>query len=623
MISDQISSAFNWRDFQDSTTIAPALLHDMTTPLLLHNVPAAFGSDTDLATGQSLFTENPLEVPHSTTNPETRRPSESVIRSTSTDSAITSPGFARLRKLLRSGSYSAHVRAVLRYSSTDSFRSSIRSSLRSSVVSLASLANSLKSARMSGNASFQDELVNPALAENEYPLNAAPLSAREKLIWEELIDESMLMLAIASKPTYGAISLVQRPCCNLKVSVSVRHPTSQFWQPNDQATAVCTTCGLGEWHVFALEATKIRISIRANTFAFKGDFNVRDYFGNSPLHFMATRRDCDISDIIAFAHWMLGSKQGAYTALRNTSGETFLHVLSTTVPGVDDFLRLHKILKLFGLSYDMRDFHGCSIAHAIFRMKPIVMRGLRSPEETSRVLSLMNADLNSYDSLGHNFRDDFCAWACSSFPDTETPRLINLACTARTDSRTDNLEFKMKVLDPQFLIRVYGWPFKLKTQSWETKICTWVDKNGDTLLNALLKAWNIGPFLDLVPTEHLEDLVRKLIENGDKTHEIRDRDGNTPLAVATRLGIRPAVMVLLEKKANMHCRSYKGDGILTQAREALSEARLIGDDKLYAEILSCMNLLIDAGAKLNPTERDEWLTPERRAEEKAMEIDEE
>ena len=56
---------------------------------------------------------------------------------------------------------------------------------------------------------------------------------------------------------------------------------------------------------------------------------------------------------------------------------------------------------------------------------------------------------------------------------------------------------------------------------------------------------------------------------------------------------------------------------------ALSEARLISDDKLYAEILSCMNLLIDAGAKPNPTERDEWLTPERRAEEKAMEIDEE
>jgi ankyrin repeat protein len=613
MISDQISSAFNWRDFQDSTTIAPALLHDMTTPLLLRNDPAAFVSDTDLATGQSLFTENPLEVPHSTTNPETRRPSESVIRSTSTDSAITSPGLARLRKLLRSGSYSAHVQAVLRYSSTDSFRSSIRSSIRSSVVSLASLGSSLKSARMSGNGSLRDEPVNPTLAETEYSLNTAPLSAREKLVWKELIDESMLMLAIASKPTYAAISLVQRPCCNLKVSV---------WQPNDHATAVCTTCGLGESHLFALEA-KIGWSIRMNSSDVEGDFNVRDYFGNSPLHIMATRRDGDISDAIAFIRWMLGTKPGAYTATRNTSGETFLHVLSTTVPGVDEFLRLHKILELLRLSYDWRDFHGCSIAHAIFRMQPIGIRRLRSPEETLRVLSLMNADLNSYDSLGHNFRDDFCAWACSSFPDTETPRLINLACTAHTDSRTDNLEFRMKVLDPQFLIRIYGWPFKLKTQSWETKICTWVDKNGDTLLNALLKAWNIGPFLDLVPTEHLEDLVRKLLMNGVETREIRDRDGNTPLAVATRLGIRPAVMVLLETKANVHCRSYKGDGILTQARVALSEARLISDDKLYAEILSCMNLLIDAGAKPNPTERDEWLTPERRAEEKAMEIDEE
>jgi hypothetical protein len=41
-------------------------------------------------------------------------------------------------------------------------------------------------------------------------------------------------------------------------------------------------------------------------------------------------------------------------------------------------------------------------------------------------------------------------------------------------------------------------------------------------------------------------------------------------------------------------------------------AKRKGDTSCYTRILTCINLLTDNGAKLDPTERDEWLLPKFR-----------
>ncbi|KAH8790017.1 hypothetical protein F5882DRAFT_438323 [Hyaloscypha sp. PMI_1271] len=131
---------------------------------------------------------------------------------------------------------------------------------------------------------------------------------------------------------------------------------------------------------------------------------------------------------------------------------------------------------------------------------------------------------------------------------------------------------------------------------------TWIDDSGDTPLTALLKS----PLAATIPADSLRKYVKCMLKFGAEIH-IRDRKGDTALAIAARLGIHSVVTLLLEEGANVHSRDYLGAGILSQTERSLDRAT--GDGKLWAMIWSCRITLIDAGAKEEPTDQDEWMLP--------------
>ena len=87
----------------------------------------------------------------------------------------------------------------------------------------------------------------------------------------------------------------------------------------------------------------------------------------------------------------------------------------------------------------------------------------------------------------------------------------------------------------------------------------------------------------------------------------RDREGNTPLAIAAQRGLRVIVNLLLNKGANENSRDYYKMGILKQMEEQI--ALNTGNRKLWARILGCHIAIVDAGAKVSPTIQDEWMLP--------------
>lgn len=88
---------------------------------------------------------------------------------------------------------------------------------------------------------------------------------------------------------------------------------------------------------------------------------------------------------------------------------------------------------------------------------------------------------------------------------------------------------------------------------------------------------------------------------------MRDRKGDTALAIAARRGFRTIVTLLLKKGSNANCRNYRRVGLLRQTMKSMREAW--GNDRLWAMIYSCHIALIDAGATSDPTDEDEWMLP--------------
>lgn len=123
-----------------------------------------------------------------------------------------------------------------------------------------------------------------------------------------------------------------------------------------------------------------------------------------------------------------------------------------------------------------------------------------------------------------------------------------------------------------------------------TDCIAWVDVNGDTVLFALLKYWSY---------EHdelqLKDMIMEMVRLGAQI-DMRDRQGDTALAIAARRGLRPALLTLIDSGASIHSRNCRGTGSLRQTRKSLRREEESGDDKLYAMVLSCLTCLLDLKA---------------------------
>jgi len=118
----------------------------------------------------------------------------------------------------------------------------------------------------------------------------------------------------------------------------------------------------------------------------------------------------------------------------------------------------------------------------------------------------------------------------------------------------------------------------------------------ETKLMSTLKNWD--------NEKKSEDCLRTLIQDTDI--HIRDKRGYTALAIAAGNGVHEAVRLLLEAGANPNTRSHHRTSVMEYAERHLRQAQRKAQNCLYAQILSCMALLSDRGAKANVSVYDEY-----------------
>jgi hypothetical protein len=124
------------------------------------------------------------------------------------------------------------------------------------------------------------------------------------------------------------------------------------------------------------------------------------------------------------------------------------------------------------------------------------------------------------------------------------------------------------------------------------------DKQGNTVLIAFVNHLHDGE-----DDKILAEIFYCLIGYGANLHR-RNRQGETALHVAVRLGRKIATRVLLENGANVHARTITGEGVLAVGVHHYLKAR--DDQKLYSSIMACMALAIQYGAVAAPTLVQEW-----------------
>ncbi|KAH7380994.1 ankyrin repeat-containing domain protein [Cadophora sp. MPI-SDFR-AT-0126] len=107
--------------------------------------------------------------------------------------------------------------------------------------------------------------------------------------------------------------------------------------------------------------------------------------------------------------------------------------------------------------------------------------------------------------------------------------------------------------------------------------------------------------------QDLDLLVARMLEAGADINN-RNRQGETALHLAVKLGRRVATKILLSHGANLHARNSSGLGVLALGMKYSNRAAQV--PALYAQITLCTFLVGSAGAIPAPTIVDEWSSPE-------------
>ena len=497
----------------------------------------------------------------------------------------------RLRNI-HSRSYVSRINSILRYSSTDSWRSSW-SSFMSHVSSRKSkLSIDREFPNLDGKC-YENSDIRPESQKSTY------LSGAEKIVWEELVDISKLALSSPRPATFDPVSPTERPCCRRR-NIEGFHDLHRAEETI--LYRICGLCGLANEHYFGTRGLLGigDVSIR--------NINITDRFGNTPLHFLAASGKANLKIIL---NWI---RLGADIQARNTGGDTFMHVLNIESFPDNAVLEHYETLAthLLECGFDLcqQNYFGRTISQAFLEsLERLLERGL-PPKLASRrldgIISRMGIRLLNCSSSSQ--------WLLEN-PVIRLRRTIYIVLTNDLHSQvyhnaisndgstsfvvfTTMLQENGSILDQKTSI--------LRLVKEVKQVSTAVDRNGDTLLFAILKVWsNKGN--EILLTE----VVEGILEHGAEIN-IRDREGDTILTIACCRGFRPVVKALLDRGANIHSRNKYGQGILYQSKACIQKAESEQNDKTYAGILSCMNLIMDAGCKWAPTEMDEWTVPDHR-----------
>lgn len=475
----------------------------------------------------------------------------------------------------RSPAYVQHIYSVLRCSLTDSdiSRLSRRSTLSTFSWESSWMTFSTKkthsetssSIKMSQNLTAEQELATELAAAVSGTFltkirRSFKRTKREREVWNDIVDECQLIPAPDRRPSNVEISLVNRECCLLA----------------DNIDASCEYCGFSVIHAWARRGGD---GVSYSYFGTIETINKSDYFGNTPLHYAAASGNASSDFLLRMI-----KESHANIFAKNSSNQTFLHVLKapenffwskSSDPG--GYMLLHRILQIQDFPFYTRDCDGRTVAHVLFHLLPSNLRDLEFVERWS----------NSLDNHGYTPRDRI----------SRTSGDMELLSTKPINSLNSSRHSVPSILNEINLNQSVLVPMEAKLD-----IPFNIDFYGDTPLIALVKKWKESDGSEEILGEKI-----KLLVDMQAVVDARDRKGRTSLAIAAIRGLRLCAQVLLSAKANPNIKDYNGRGIIFHALRQMGAASEMSKDAYYAKILSCIILLLDHGAKLEPTERDEWL----------------
>jgi len=402
---------------------------------------------------------------------------------------------------------------------------------------------------------------------------AGPLVKGERDIWNEIVDEGQLLPVPESRPKSPETNIFDRAFDRAMDRAQDRFCPGTL-DPFDQS---CSDCGysIGWYHI-------------------NGNYQDIDSFGNTKLHFAAAFG----APILSVSFIRLAVDQGVDIAARNSSGQTFMHLLKT-----EQFLRrqgfanslgyiaLLNYLSELNFPFSQRDFHGRTIAHLICKdgilFSPEVKgnRAINKATQVLEILRILDTDMDALDNHGFKAGDEILKSAKNADRDMDNYHVVERAIQEflETCRRPGLLQisFRQTLGQPDFS------PVTWIKWLQEANLVDWIDIHGDTPLTALLK--NLRSESDEAA---LGRMVSNIVQLGVDVN-MRDRKGHTAIAIAAIRGSLPCVQALLNFGASVDIINYRGRDIVSMASLRMKMAKQQGKTQCYAKILACVNLIMD------------------------------
>lgn len=375
-----------------------------------------------------------------------------------------------------------------------------------------------------------------------------------------------------------------------------------------------------------------------------------DTFGNTRFHQLAAAEWCDARLIEFVQEASHEPRYQAALAASNTAGQTLLHVLHGNWFGKE--IELNKLviaLRHAQFDFYMTDVYGRSFFHILrqhklgsermrsitqpfnlntlnrrdaFGIRPMIVRAstVNSLQETparltipptdasqaklaqeAHFLKIINQILTSNNK--HTVEDSQGRNGLHCLAE------VKLGAGAAQGQVPPNRSAKRKIDsngEPDNVV----YPLSKRGEFLETLLAAKTDVNhysnsGDTVLMAFINHTE-----DDNEHDDLKLIIKRLIDAGAKL-EARNRNGETALHVAARLGRKFIVKVLLDHGANVHVRNHERVSIL----EDIDRRVQVTDDEpdLYARLEATRVMLTGRFAKTRPRSRSEQ-SPSREQE---------
>jgi ankyrin repeat protein len=398
---------------------------------------------------------------------------------------------------------------------------------------------------------------------------AGPLVKGERDFWKEIVDEGQLLPVPESRPKSPETNVFDRA-----LDRALDRLCPGTLDPFDQS---CSDCGysIGWYHI-------------------NGNYQDIDSFGNTKLHFAAAFGAPTLS--VSFIR--LAVDQGVDIAARNSSGQTFMHLLKTEqflqrqgFANSLGYIALLKYLSELNFPFSQRDFHGRTIAHLICKdgilFSPEVKgnRAINKATQVLEILRILDTDMDALDNHGFKAGDEILKSAKNADRDMDNYHVVERAIQEflETCRRPGLLQisFRQTLGQPDFS------PVTWIKWLQEANLVDWIDIHGDTPLTALLK--NLRNESDEAA---LGRMVSNIVQLGVDVN-MRDRKGHTAIAIAAIRGSLPCVQALLNFGASVDIINYRGRDIVSMASLRMKMAKQQGKTQCYAKILACVNLIMD------------------------------